>query len=321
MRIHLPNVQILTIAYLLLAAIGAAAQGPSAGTITGRGTVEWKRTPEVLRVQVEVQAKAKDLKEALTRLKERREAAQKNLEMLGALPASVEFSEAIITEEKSDQQKMMEMMVGGRAQAKKPNQKAKQAPPIVVSATLKAEVPLKAAGPEELLVLAHVLEEKIKGVDLGGLKELKQLSPQDEEGAEEAPQGAFMVGMGIEGTELKRGEPTFLYVSKVSEEDQTKALAEAFQKAKRAAGRVARAAGVELGAMHHVDDVTATMPEEGASVNEGIFSIYTQLLQQGRQAPKADRPHSGEATGLQPGKVTYRVAIAAAFTFKPTANK
>src|SRR5713101_2603991 len=228
MKVHPQTILFVVIAHLFMAAAFAGAQQPAAGTVTGRGTVESKRTPEILRVQVEVMAKGKDLKEALARLKERREAAQKNLETLGATPPSIEFGNALITDEKSERQKMMEMMMGGggRAQGKKANQKPKQAPPIVVAMTLKAEVPLKASSPEELLILAHLLEEKIKAADVGGLKELKQLSPQDEESAEENPQAGFVMGLGGEGTETKRGEPTFLYVSKVSEDDQTKALAE-----------------------------------------------------------------------------------------------
>src|SRR5208282_3769298 len=83
-------------------------------TVTGHGTVELERAPESLRVQVDVLAKGKDVKEALARLKERRESAQVHLEGLGAPAPSFMFTRAVIGDEKTERQKQMEMMMGGR---------------------------------------------------------------------------------------------------------------------------------------------------------------------------------------------------------------
>ena len=44
---------------------------PQEGTVTGVGSAEIKRPAEVLRVQVELVVKGKDLKEAIAKLKER----------------------------------------------------------------------------------------------------------------------------------------------------------------------------------------------------------------------------------------------------------
>src|SRR5262249_6225391 len=144
------------------------------------------------------------------------------------------------------------------AQGKK-DDKPKQPPTVVVYVPLKFEMPLKAADAEELLILASALEEKIKGADLGGIKEGKQMSPQDEEMAQEV-----MEQVPNDENEPRRGEPLFLFVSKVSTADQDQALASAFQKAKREAGRLARAAGAELGTLVHLDNNSGTAGVEEA---------------------------------------------------------
>src|SRR5262249_10878642 len=136
------------------------------------------------------------------------------------------------------------------------------------------------ADPEELLLVAHSLEERIKTADLGGTKDLKQLSPQDEELAQE--QADEMVDFG-DSEAPKRGEPIFLYVSKVSEDDKAKALEQAFKKAKREATLLARAAGVELGALRHLADHSSSgAPDaEEFAVMDSPYSY--QLMNQVRQ--------------------------------------
>jgi len=318
-------VQLVALALFTFLPAGVCAQGPTPGTVTGHGAVELKRTPDVLRLHIEVLAKGKDLKEALARLKDRRETSQRFLEALGAVHTSIEFGEAAITDERTDREKQMEMMMAmqnARAPGKKDAQKAKQSPPVVVTASLKAEVPLKAAGAEQLLLLAHSLEQKIKTADLGGMKELKQMSPQDEESAQEAV-NAMQFGGG-DPNEPKRGEPILLYVSKVSEDERAKALTQAFEKAKLEAQRIARAAGAALGPIHHIEDAAATYPgiDESTQLNEGR-AMYYQMIQQSGVVSSTLRngEQGGEALGLQPGKVIYRVTLTAQFVLKKPGEK
>jgi uncharacterized protein YggE len=286
-------------------------------TVTGHGMFEIKRHPEVLRIQVDVLAKGKTLKEALAKLRERRQAAQKNLEQIGAVAGSIEFGEPQIAMERNDRQhERMVMMMAMRAQGKKPAQKPKEAPPISVFCTLKAEVRLSAAGAEELLLAAHGLEERVKAADLGGLKELKQASAQDEEMAEEA--NAEMMGMN-DNEGPKRGEPIFLYVSKLSDEERTKARADAFKKAQREAAKLAEAAGIELGPLYRLDpDPSAGYPDsEDTEVVSGPSSYFVrQYLERARGYAAGNDKQPEEAIGIRPGKVVYRVAISAAFELK-----
>jgi uncharacterized protein YggE len=310
---------VLVGALALLAGGRAGGREPAGATVTGQGSGEIQRRPEILRVQVEVLAKGKDFPEALGRLKERREAAVKQLTQLGAPAAAIDVGEPTVTSEKTDQQRMFERMVAQqmRARGNKPKAAAKQAPPVVVGITLKADLPLKAASAEEFMIVAHELQEKIKAADLGGLKELAKLSPQDEEAAEEAQAMAQMQG----GEEQpKRGEPVFLFVSKVPEAERSKALTEAFEKARREAARLARAAGAELGPLYRLEGQGQQNggQDAAASVNPYMYAYMQQARagQQGSAEGQAD-----EMTGVLPGKVTLRVTVTATFTLKPGARK
>ena len=236
---------------------------------------------------------------------------------LGASKETIEFGEPGISSEKTAGQLQMEVMLKQRmkAQGKKPAVKAAQ-PPVVVGATVKADLPLKAATAEELLLVTHQLQEKIKAADLSGIKELAKLSPQDEELAEEleAAGGGY-----VDPNEVKRGEPFFLFVCKVSDEEHDKAVAEAFRKARLEASRLARAAGADLGALSQLSHQS-----QGTDFNDGSDAVrrYYAMQQQGRMAqlPTADE-NSGEAVGLQPGKVSLRIAVSAQFFLKPPTGK
>jgi hypothetical protein len=292
----------------------ACADGVPPGTVTGQGTVELKRQPETLRVHVDMMAKGLHLKEALAKLKQHREAALVLFDTFGVDRNSVEFGEPQVTSEKTERQKQVEMMMRQqlRAQGKK-EEKAKQPVPVVVFVPLKFEVPLKAADAEELLLQASLLQDKIKAADLGGLKDMKQIAPQDEELAQEIADQFPM-----DDNEPKRGEPVFLFVSKIADADQAQALAAAFQKARREAGRLAQAAGAELGALQHLENNSAASNMEDATimVNNSNNAYTYQLLQKFRTNQTSSDGSPAEAIGLHPGKATYRVVISASFALK-----
>lgn len=295
----------------LTATFSVRADGTPAGTITGQGVVELKRQPDAMRVQVDVMAKGLNLKEALAKLKIRREIIQAQFEAWGVDRSTVEFGEPQIVSEKTDRQRQIEMMMRQRMLALgKKEEKPKQPPTVAVYVPLKFELPLKAGDAEELLVLASGLEEKIKAADLGGIKDGKQVSPQDEELAQE-----IMEQFPNDENEPRRGEPLFLFVSKVSTADQDQALATAFQKAKREAARLARAAGSELGSLVHVDNNSGT-----AGVDEALAIANTpyayQVMQRVRATQTTSDASTGEALGVAPGKVTFRVAVSASFAVK-----
>ena len=295
-----------------LGAVPAVAQPLSAppGTVTGQGFVDVKQPPEVLRVQIELLAKGKDLKDALARLKERREAARSRLAALGAVQEGVVFGEPALNAEKTDRQKQLEGLVAARLRVGggKPATQAKLAPPTMVSSWLQFEVPLKAADAEELLLVSQRLQDRIRAADLSGLKEVEKLSPQEEEIAEEAK---LAEATGQDGAPT-RGEPAFSFVRKISEQELSRALAEAFQKARQEAARLAQAAGAEMGRLHHLENQLAAGSPEGTP----------QFYFDGRRQYAVPVPHGlpaaagPEAVGAQPGQVSYRVMVTAAFLLK-----
>ena len=69
---------------------------------------------------------------------------------MGAVKGAVTFGEPNLTPEKTDRQMQMEMMVRDRLNCKggKNDPKAKQPPPVMVSAILQAELPLNGGDPE-----------------------------------------------------------------------------------------------------------------------------------------------------------------------------
>jgi uncharacterized protein YggE len=316
------GVSVLTLVLVGFGPVPARAQGAPPGTITGHGITELKRQPESLRVQVDVLARGKDLKEALAKLRDRRAASRKSLEGLGAAASAIEFGEPAIVPENRDRNRHMGMIMRRMANpGNKPPQKPKEAPRIVVSCTLKANFQLRAADPEELLLVSHALEEGMKAADLGGTKDLKQASAQDEEAAQESAEEMMDFG---HSNQPKQGEPVFLYVSKISDEDLEKALAQAFKKAKREAGQLAKAAGVELGVLYHLEDNSSGVsdPEEGIVFdNPYSYRFMHQLVNRARAGSAEEDKPAVEAVGVKPGKVAYRVAVSASFALQKPAAK
>jgi hypothetical protein len=279
------------------------------GTVSATGSAELKRPAEALRVQVELLAKGKDLREALARLRDRRESARKQLAALGADLAAIEIGEATTGGDKGERQQQMEQMMA-RLQARggQTAPKPKQAVPVIVTAALKVDLPLKATDPEALLVAATALQEKIRAADLGGLKDAEKPSPQEEELLEE---------MGLRGGgnpgEPKRGEPVFQFVVRIPAAERDRASAEAFQRAKREASRLAKAAGADLGGLARIGGGPIGMD---ADVD---FDQMRRYAAYGNQ-PAAGRPLDDgayEAVGDRPGRVALRVSLIVEFHLAP----
>lgn len=289
----------------------AVARGDGDGVVQGNGSVEIKRSAEILRVQVEVLAKGKDLKEALAKLKDRKEAALAQLVNLGVPKQAVEFTTASASAEADGGRSSSpyEMMLRDRISRapKKAPAKDDAQPPVLVSATLKADVPLKADGPEELLLVCQAVQEKLQKADLGGLKELAKGSPQEEEAAEE--DGMLRLsGRGDNGP--RRGEPTFIYVAKLSNDEHHKALTQAFGRARQDAERLARAAGLELGPLKNLG---------GSAVSENRYSGRSRYYEQ--ESLGGSDEWRGEVLGLQPTSISLRITVTTAFALKPAAGK
>jgi len=208
---------------------------------------------------------------------------------------------------------MAQRMRGGRRPAAK---KEEVKPPVSVSTTLSAHWPLKAVSGEQLLIAATALQDKIKAADLAGMKEQSKLSPEEQELADEL--AAEQTGMYSGDETPKPGEPLFMFVASISADERDKLLAEGFKKAKDHAGRLAKAAGAELGLLRTLGDNELDASDE-ALMNDpfaGSNSNY-RMMQMMRASRGGLSPEElSEAVGSQPGKVIYRVMVTASFDLK-----
>jgi uncharacterized protein YggE len=289
----------LSIALALVLAIPSLSRGQNAeGAVTGNGRVVLKRQPALLRMQLMLTADGKDITEAMAKLKAAQGVAGKKLAELEAVEKSVEFGPVQIGGAAAldpSQQYMMRMR-GGRG-----NAPAKQPTGVIVSCTVKAEWPLKAGTPQEVLVGAYTLSEKIKAAGIGK-KETKAATPEEQEVIEEA--------QGLAQGAANPGDPVFQYACRISNEDQAAAMAEAFAKAKADAARQAKAAGAELGNLRHLR--AAANSEGGGSDDER--EMYMRRMS--GNTPAAMEAGQGEATASAPGAVELHVAVMASFDLK-----
>jgi len=301
---------ILTLVMVFLSQrVGFAQFSP--GGITGGGNVVLRHKPDTMRMQIDITGQGTTLKDALDVLKTRRQAALKRLGELGAAKESIHAGDAKVAPP-DPRQRQIQMMARQRMMAGgKRGKKAEPAtPPLVVTTTLTAEWPVKAADADELLLLVGTLQAKIRKSDLGGNSEATKLSPEEQELMEESETTNFDYG-GEE--QAKPGDPRFVFVKKISADEQAEALARAFKQAKEEAAKLAKAADLDLGALKYLQSTTSTSEQVQQYAAMYGYSRY------GRGMMAAD-PNLGdprnEAIGPQSEEVTYTVTVSASFEAK-----
>jgi hypothetical protein len=311
------------LAVVLLAMPGMlAAQAPPAarsgpGTINGSGTGVIVRRPEFVRLQMDLLARGKDLKEALEKLKDRREAARLQVTQLGAEASSILFSDAAVMEsDRNEQMQMQRMMLNrvrrGRSKAaKKPEPKQ----PVTVAAALRADFPIKQTSSDAVLVLVAELKEKLVEADVSGAKELEKGTEKEELTEEEEE---MMMQMSYSSDQQPPGEPNFIYVARISDQDQSDALAQAFTNARRHAERMAKAAGVGLGALRSLERDRVSQYAYDSEDESAVQSMLSYRRDRwGSQRPISfpidPKSRVAEATGSEPREVRYSVHLSASF--------
>jgi len=283
------------------------------GTVSGSGTVSLKRTPELLRMRVDVIAQGKTTQEALTNLKDRREAIRGQLAQLGAVKESIAFGDPQINATVLQTRQQMAMMIMARMgnRAKKSTKKDSQ--PVVISARLTAEWPLKGQDVEAQLIEVSRLEDSINAADLAGKKELEKLTGENEEMSQEL--AGMQAGFGNDPSQAQPGTATFTLVRKISAQDHSRALADAFQKAKARAEETAKAAGAELGPLRQLSLLVQSGGQPETADNG--MQAYLQAIGMNRGERQPDEGANPlEALGTQPGEVSYRVTVTGAFAIK-----
>ena len=293
----------------------AAMEGAGQAAISANGVATVRRNPTRLRLYMQLAAKGKTLEEALSKLKELREAATVQLETLNADKKSIVFGNPSPANAVSARRRQIEAMVvqQWRSRGKKAPKGSQIAQTVALAATLTAEWPLKAESNEKLLVIARNIEEKIKAADLSGAKEAEKLSPEEQELEEEAAQAMNQSGE----EQMQPGQPQFVFVAVLAKEDREKALKEAFAMAKMHAAELAKAAGVGLGPL-----VGLSGQCSGQSNFNNGFGGYDpsgrmQFLQQmvAQQSGDGADAKEDEAVGTDPSSLKFACYAAVQFQF------
>jgi uncharacterized protein YggE len=282
------------------AATPALAQGDGGvPTVNTQGFASIKKQPDTLRMSMQVQVTGKDLKDALANLTARKETLRKQLAELGATKESIEFTPPSAGGDQ--RQRQMEMMVRMRMQSGGGKQPEESGKPVALAATVKADWPLKAGEPEQLLLAANDLQEKLKAASGSTTKPADNLTAEQREELEE------MMSMNDNDEGAAPGTPIFLYVARISDEERAKALSEAFGKAKAEAGRLAVAAGGKAGGLRQLSSHSGP-DTSGYDFDYENRALYQMMLQDQRQGGE-----SNEAIGTQPGPVTFQAMVNASF--------
>ena len=278
------------------------AQDASPGSVSGEGVVTLERPPSRMRMTIELRETGPSTKEALSKLSERKEAATLQLGTLNVEKKSIQFGKPGLVEENNSQRQQMEALIQQRvARGLSVPKGLQMSKSVKVSCQLTAEWPITAKTAEQLLIQAKELQERIKKADLAGLKEPKKLSPEEAELAEELE--AMGSDRYYDDSEAKPGEPQFVYLAEISDDELNEAMKKAFAQAKRKAERLAVAAGANLGNLASLKQLD--------SVSD--YDDYRYYDPAARRLMPSDNLKDTESKSATPTKVTFQFRIAATF--------
>ncbi|MHB8951534.1 MAG: SIMPL domain-containing protein [Pirellulaceae bacterium] len=296
----------------VMAQFGDIASPTTGGGIVGTGTVTVKEQPTLVRMSIQLQEKAETVEAALARLKDRREAALQQLESFGADKESLVVEPPTLAAGKTSQQRQMEQVLRMRQMQGRRIPKGMEKPHVVtVTSNLTAQWPLDMKSSDEMLAFVNELQNKVTAADLAGVKEAKEISPEEEELNEEMQQ--MMGSMSYGEEEVNPGEPQFLYVAKLKDEARDTAMTEAFTRAKAHAEQLAKAAGIELGPLTSLRGSTGRSDEESAMMQYYGGGSYAarMMIQQASGAGGGDAEM--EAFVSSPTAATFHIVVAASF--------
>jgi uncharacterized protein YggE len=287
---------------------------PGDRAITGTGMASVKRQPTILRMHLVLTAKGKTAEEAVAVLKARRQTAIAELVKLGADKKSIQPGSLSVSATENRRRQQLQAMIRQRMRQGGAAGKTPKIPESVnVAATLTADWPITVKDPEELFLTVQDLQRKVKTAKLGTGKEAEKLSPEEEELAEEMRADTSYSPYGED--ESEPNTPMFFYVAKITEEDRSKATAEAVAKAKADAQRLAQAAGAQLGPMTGLS-ATAIMRSFDPDSFPGQASprYYRQMMNAYGMAGQQSGDEN-EAIAPDPSQITLTVQAMANFKF------
>jgi uncharacterized protein YggE len=312
MRLHLT---ILALALALAQGTCCVAQSVSVDDgIHASGEVSLARRPDVMRVHLRLIVKGSDLSEALAKYQSRREAVEQQLTKLGAIPASVQFSDLEqVTVQNNRRAQMQQMMRQRMAQSRSPKPADGQAlpsEPVIVGSLLSVEWPIPPGDEIQTLLAVDALQKAIKAVELGITKEDREPSPEENELEEE------MAGLDIDfndGGNSLESEPDFFLVSRVSDEDHARGLREAYEKAHAEAVALAAASAQGLGELRSLQSTSGERNRDRRDYEDFYPSQYRSSRRE------QETSTSREVVGKTLGALKYQISVQTTFAIQPKA--
>jgi len=294
-----------TLASVAAALLAHGALGADNSTVTSTGTATLQKPPTMVRVTCEITANGKDAAEALTKLTQLRSDLKTKLQALGPIDGVAINDPSFGTGTGlSERQQQMQMLMAMNRGGKKP-----EANTVTVSARIKAAFPLNSASPDDLLIKAREIEDKIRGIftatNSAATPATKPASAEEQEVAEEMVQQQQPDMPGLQ----KPGEPHFAYVFPVDDNEAVKVTSQALADARSGATVLATASGLKLG------DVVTLRPGTDAGSQNNPYADYIESVTQAVAPPK--EPGVREGTGDDPGNVRYEVAVSVTYALKP----
>jgi uncharacterized protein YggE len=284
-----------------------AASAQSSISVRGQGTATLVRPADHLHLEVQVNARGKDVPEAMSKLKDLETEVQKKLAAIQ--DGKFVFDASRLDADDDPQKNYMRMM---QAMAN-PNARKKPAAPQGVSAvtTLRCDWELKGSNADEVSLAAYQLQEKVKASNAwkpaGAANDLKA-----QEEAEENDQSNMQMQMNYPGAAAKPGQPVFTFIATFPQEEISKGTAQAFESAKQQASDLAKAAGKSLGELTELD---GSRNNVGMSPDNPMAQYIAMMQAASEQKPAAGR-EPNVIVGDQPGAVSMQVAVTARFQLK-----
>jgi len=289
--------------WLLLLACGflaptseSAAQFGSDEGIHASGHATVPVRAERMRLRIELVAGGESILDSLAKLKIIRERCLRQMDRLKPLPDSVRFDAPGIKRNQP---------IGEEAQAaadddapnKPANAEETPAPRrVVASVPLTADWAFKSTDPADLAIEIATLQQAIVDADLS-----KRRGADDD--AEENEDADNPLGLPVAAP----GQPQFLFVGRLSPEEQQKCVTRAIARARREAELLARGAGTTLKRLR-----TLRSP---SFLEEGTYEIYTPEVStaSGLLRDEAVKKKDDEVWGKDWRTLEYRAKIVVAF--------
>ena len=221
------------------------------------GTAKSEAMANRMRVTWTIKATGSDMEQAIKILKTRQEKAKTKMGELEVIEDSIKFDPISSGSGDARQSQIIEAMMS-QAQNDKRIEKMMKHRPSFVQVSVSADWKLNADLDEvEMLISADKLKRKIAAVDVNSAKEKDKLSAAQEEMVEEMAEMASNYGNEPDST-----TPDFSYVRALPTDDVDKLVSDAVAKAKKNGQRLAKNAGVELGAIFRVTEPVDAQPPE-----------------------------------------------------------